>query len=38
MEYKEYGSKNNDTIVLLHGGGLSWWSHSYSYIRWTFGK
>ena len=25
MEYKEYGSKNNDTIVLLHGGGLSWW-------------
>ena len=27
MEYKEYGSKNNDTIVLLHGGGLSWWNY-----------
>lgn len=28
MEYKEYGSKNNDTIVLLHGGGLSWWNYT----------
>ena len=27
MEYKEYGSKNNDTIILLHGGGLSWWNY-----------
>ena len=27
MEYKEYGSKNNDIIILLHGGGLSWWNY-----------
>ena len=27
MEYKEYGSKNNEIIVLLHGGGLSWWNY-----------
>ena len=27
MEYKEYGAKNNDIIVLLHGGGLSWWNY-----------
>lgn len=27
MEYKEYGSKNNDIVILLHGGGLSWWNY-----------
>ncbi len=27
MEYKEYGSKSNDIIILLHGGGLSWWNY-----------
>ena len=27
MEYKEYRSKNNDIIFLLHGGGLSWWNY-----------
>ena len=27
MKYKEYGSEQNDTILLLHGGGLSWWNY-----------
>ena len=27
MNYKEYGTVNNETIVLLHGGGLSWWNY-----------
>lgn len=27
MEYKEYGSQNARTIILLHGGGLSWWNY-----------
>lgn len=27
MKYKEYGIKNNDIIILLHGGGLSWWNY-----------
>ena len=27
MKYKEYGKGNPRTIVLLHGGGLSWWSY-----------
>lgn len=27
MNFKEYGNKNNDTILLLHGGGLSWWNY-----------
>ncbi len=26
MRFKEFGSKDKDTIILLHGGGLSWWS------------
>ena len=26
MKFKEFGSKDKDTIILLHGGGLSWWS------------
>ena len=27
MNYKEYGKENSDVIVLLHGGGLSWWNY-----------
>lgn len=27
MQYKEYGINNKDTIILLHGGGLSWWNY-----------
>ena len=27
MYYKEFGSVENDTILLLHGGGLSWWNY-----------
>jgi pimeloyl-ACP methyl ester carboxylesterase len=26
MLFKEFGNKNNPVIILLHGGGLSWWS------------
>jgi len=27
LNYKEYGKENKDVIVLLHGGGLSWWNY-----------
>ena len=27
MKYHEYGKINKNTIVLLHGGGLSWWNY-----------
>ncbi len=27
MEYQEYGAGNPETILLLHGGGLSWWNY-----------
>ena len=27
MKYKGYGLKNKDIIILLHGGGLSWWNY-----------
>ena len=27
MKYKEYGEQNDDVIILLHGGGLSWWNY-----------
>ena len=27
MLFKTWGNKNNKAIVLLHGGGLSWWSN-----------
>jgi pimeloyl-ACP methyl ester carboxylesterase len=27
MVFKEYGTKKNETIMLLHGGGLSWWNY-----------
>jgi pimeloyl-ACP methyl ester carboxylesterase len=26
MIFKEFGNKNKPVIILLHGGGLSWWS------------
>lgn len=26
MRLKEFGTKNTETILLLHGGGLSWWN------------
>lgn len=27
MKYKEYGKGNPLTVILLHGGGLSWWNY-----------
>lgn len=27
MRYKEYGADRAETIILLHGGGLSWWNY-----------
>ena len=27
MKVKEYGDRNKETIILLHGGGLSWWNY-----------
>ena len=27
MKYQEYGQKQNPAILLLHGGGLSWWNY-----------
>ena len=27
MIVKEYGKSNKDIIMLLHGGGLSWWNY-----------
>ncbi len=27
MRYVEYGNQNPETVILLHGGGLSWWSY-----------
>lgn len=27
MTYREYGHQNTDVILLLHGGGLSWWNY-----------
>ncbi len=27
MKYVEYGEHNFDVIMLLHGGGLSWWNY-----------
>lgn len=26
MIFKEFGDRQNKTVILLHGGGLSWWS------------
>ena len=27
MQYKIYGKQNRDVVILLHGGGLSWWNY-----------
>lgn len=27
MRFQEYGADQNDTILFLHGGGLSWWNY-----------
>ncbi len=27
MQYVEYGTQNPETVILLHGGGLSWWNY-----------
>lgn len=27
MKYKEYGQDSSKAIILLHGGGLSWWNY-----------
>ena len=27
MKYIEYGKENKEVIILLHGGGLSWWNY-----------
>ena len=27
MRFREYGADHRDTIILLHGGGLSWWNY-----------
>ena len=27
MHYKEFGAENRETVILLHGGGLSWWNY-----------
>ncbi len=27
MRYKEYGKENSRAVILLHGGGLSWWNY-----------
>ena len=27
MEFREYGHEKAETIILLHGGGLSWWNY-----------
>ena len=27
MQYHEYGAGQKETILLLHGGGLSWWNY-----------
>lgn len=27
MEYRAYGDEGKETILLLHGGGLSWWNY-----------
>ncbi len=27
MKYVEYGKENKEVVILLHGGGLSWWNY-----------
>lgn len=28
MNYREFGARTKETLVLLHGGGLSWWNYA----------
>lgn len=28
MKTVEFGKENIDVIILLHGGGLSWWNYT----------
>jgi len=30
LNYVEYGKENSDVMILLHGGGLSWWNYKES--------
>ncbi len=27
MKFREFGEKNKETLILIHGGGLSWWNY-----------
>ncbi|MBQ1476885.1 MAG: alpha/beta hydrolase [Erysipelotrichaceae bacterium] len=38
MNYQEYGRREQKTILLLHGGGLSWWNYreAVSYLEDSF--
>ena len=27
MNYVEYGKGNSNVIILIHGGGFSWWNY-----------
>lgn len=27
MQFREYGKETRETMILLHGGGLSWWNY-----------
>ena len=27
LKYIEYGKENSEVIMMLHGGGLSWWNY-----------
>ena len=27
MKFQEYGQKHKDAVILIHGGGLSWWNY-----------
>ena len=44
MKVVEYGKGNKDIIILLHGGGLSWWNYeevaenSRHYVPCSFGN
>ena len=33
MTVIEFGKRDKDTLVLLHGGGLSWWNYREVAIR-----
>ena len=33
MKFHEFGDKNLPTILLIHGGGSSWWNYPVSYTH-----